>query len=326
MHRTVRTVLLSVRAAAAGDAVLSPGVTGAVIRRMLQGGTPVVAGGVIGDLGDVLPYAVGGKYDSVLVKAEPGEAAGLERGIRSALGNSPLLKVQSQEQLTKESFGEIDLMLDMMYGLLGMAVIIGVLGVINTLAMSVYERTHEIGMLRAIGLDRTGIRRMVRLESVVISLFGAILGIGTGVFLAWTGGSLTVSGLPHYTTAALATPGPVPRPGPAHRRPRRDLAGQAGGSPEHAAGDQRAVKRAPFTGTPRSAEPGRTWAFPCGASGLRAMGTTRRARRARAGGRRPSAMRWSPRCGPAPSGRCGRRSVPAGRPRGRGGPVGAEGL
>ncbi|WP_329595689.1 FtsX-like permease family protein (plasmid) [Streptomyces sp. NBC_01362] len=159
-----------------------------------------VVAGVVGDLGDVLPYAMDGGYDSVLVKAEPGRAAGLDREIRSALGDSPLLKVQSREQITREESGEIDVMLDMMYGLLGMAVVIAILGVINTLAMSVHERTREIGMLRAIGLDRTGIRRMVRLESVVISLFGAVLGIGTGVFLAWTGGSLTASGLPDYTT------------------------------------------------------------------------------------------------------------------------------
>jgi putative ABC transport system permease protein len=156
--------------------------------------------GVVGDLGDVLPYAMDAWYDSVLVKAEPGRVAGLDREIRSALGDSPLLKVQSREQITREESGAIDVMLDMMYGLLGMAVVIAILGVINTLAMSVYERTREIGMLRAIGLDRTGIRRMVRLESVVISLFGAVLGIGTGVFLAWTGGSLTASGLPDYTT------------------------------------------------------------------------------------------------------------------------------
>ena len=88
----------------------------------------------------------------------------------------------------------------MMYGLLGMAVIIAILGVVNTLAMSVFERTREIGMLRAIGLDRTGIKQMVRLESVVISLFGAVLGIGTGIFLAWAGGSLMTTSMPLYET------------------------------------------------------------------------------------------------------------------------------
>ena len=91
-------------------------------------------------------------------------------------------------------------MLNMMYGLLGMAVVIAVLGVINTLAMSVFERTREIGMLRAIGLDRKGVKQMVRLESVVISLFGAVLGIATGIFLAWAGGSLTGSVAAAYET------------------------------------------------------------------------------------------------------------------------------
>lgn len=160
-----------------------------------------VVDGAIGTLDDVLPYDVDGKYDNILVNADPSKAAGLDHDIRTALGNSPLLKVQSQEQLTKEESGAIDLMLNMLYGLLGMAVVIAILGVINTLAMSVFERTREIGMIRAIGLDRSGVRRMVRLESVVISLFGAVLGIGTGVFLAWAGGSLTAAGLPDYTTA-----------------------------------------------------------------------------------------------------------------------------
>lgn len=160
-----------------------------------------VLNGAVGDIRDVLPYSAEGTYESVLVKAGPGSAAGLDREIRAALGHSPLLKVQSREQLVKEEFGEIDLLLDMTSGLLGMAVLIAILGVINTLAMSVDERTREFGLLRAVGLDRTGVRRMVRLESVVVSLFGAVLGIGTGVFLAWAGGSLTVSGLPHYTTA-----------------------------------------------------------------------------------------------------------------------------
>lgn len=150
---------------------------------------------------DVLPHAEGGKFDSLLVKAAPGtDPSTLERDIRTALGNSPLLRVQDKEQLTKAESGEIDTMLNMMYGLLGMAVVIAVLGVVNTLAMSVFERTREVGLLRAIGLDDKGVRRMVRLESVVISLFGAVLGIGTGTFLAWACGSLAGASLSTYET------------------------------------------------------------------------------------------------------------------------------
>ncbi|WP_329486156.1 ABC transporter permease [Kitasatospora sp. NBC_01246] len=156
-------------------------------------------GGAVGTLGDVLPYAVGGRLDSVLVEAAAdGRTRGLDQRIREALGNSPLLQVQDRAQLTKAQSGEIDTMLTMMYGLLGMTVVIAVFGVVNTLAMSVFERTREIGLLRAIGLDDRGVRRMVRLESVVISLFGAVLGIGTGIFLAWACGSLARASLPQY--------------------------------------------------------------------------------------------------------------------------------
>ncbi|WP_342354156.1 ABC transporter permease [Streptomyces inhibens] len=154
----------------------------------------------LGTLADVLPYSGTKKLDKVLVKAAPGKATGLERKIRAALGDSPLLKVQSREQLLKTDGGSIAMALNMMYGLLGMAVVIAVLGVVNTLAMSVFERTREIGMLRAIGLDRSGIKQMVRLESVVISLFGAVLGIGTGTFLAWAGGGLMTSSMETYET------------------------------------------------------------------------------------------------------------------------------
>ncbi|MFF8368533.1 ABC transporter permease [Streptomyces lydicus] len=138
------------------------------------------------------------KDEKVLVKTANGTSDGLEKEIRKALGDSPLLKVQDKDDLRKENAGQIDTVLNMMYGLLGMAVIIAVVGVVNTLAMSVFERTREIGMLRAIGLARTGIKQMVRLESVVISLFGAVLGIGVGIFLAWAGGKMTATSLPTY--------------------------------------------------------------------------------------------------------------------------------
>ncbi|MER5864917.1 ABC transporter permease [Kitasatospora sp. NPDC002040] len=156
-------------------------------------------GGAVGTLGDVLPHAVGGRLDSILVRAAADRStSGLDQDIRRALGNSPLLRVQDQEQLTKAQAGTIDTLLTMTSGLLGMTVVIGALGVVNTLAMSVVERTREIGLLRAIGLDGRGVRQMVRLESVVISLFGAVLGIGTGIFLAWACGGLSRSSLPQY--------------------------------------------------------------------------------------------------------------------------------
>ncbi|MEJ8652897.1 ABC transporter permease [Streptomyces sp. MS1.AVA.3] len=157
-----------------------------------------VAGEAIGATALVDPHMTELKNNELLVKATDGPTEELEKQIRHALGDSPLLKVQDHADLRKENAGQIDTVLYIVYGLLGMAVIIAVVGVVNTLAMSVFERTREIGMLRAIGLARSGIKQMVRLESVVISLFGAILGIGVGVFLSWAGGNLVSQGLPTY--------------------------------------------------------------------------------------------------------------------------------
>ncbi|MFI2237658.1 ABC transporter permease [Streptomyces chrestomyceticus] len=155
-------------------------------------------GDLFGSTTLVDPHVKPLKDEKVLVKTANGPDAGLEKEIRKALGDSPLLKVQDKDALRKENAGSIDTVLNMVYGLLGMAVVIAVVGVVNTLAMSVFERTREIGMLRAIGLARSGIKQMVRLESVVISLFGAVLGIGVGVFLAWAGGKMTAASMPTY--------------------------------------------------------------------------------------------------------------------------------
>ena len=110
--------------------------------------------------------------------------------IQRALGSNPAILVKDQEDLSESTAETVSLMLNVLYGLLGMAVLVAVLGVINTLAMSVFERSQEIGMLRAIGLERRGVRRMVRLESVVISHFGGVLGVALGIFLAWGVGDL----------------------------------------------------------------------------------------------------------------------------------------
>ncbi|MEU5422261.1 FtsX-like permease family protein [Streptomyces sp. NPDC020667] len=136
--------------------------------------------------------------DAVYLKAAPGQAGKLPAEVKKAMGGNPIIKVESQDDLRRASAGSIDSVLYMLYGLLGMAVVIAVIGVVNTLAMSVFERTREIGMLRAIGLARTGVKRMVRLESIMIAMFGAVLGVGVGIFLAWSGGHLFRSSFPTY--------------------------------------------------------------------------------------------------------------------------------
>ncbi|MDX2522991.1 ABC transporter permease [Streptomyces europaeiscabiei] len=145
-----------------------------------------------------LPAAADPADMMVMVKTSAGASDTTKDRLEKALGENPAIKVQSGQDLSDDIAKMFTLMLNMLYGLLAMAVIVAVLGVINTLAMSVFERSQEIGMLRAIGLDRRGIKRMVRLESLVISLFGGVLGIGLGVFFGWAAGELIASRMPTY--------------------------------------------------------------------------------------------------------------------------------
>ncbi|MFF8952268.1 ABC transporter permease [Streptomyces sp. NPDC014940] len=134
----------------------------------------------------------------VMVRTEGGASDGTKDRLEKALGSNPAILVQDKKDISNDIAKTFTLILNMVYGLLGMAVIVAVLGVINTLAMSVFERSQEIGMLRAIGLDRRSVKRMVRLESLVISLFGGVLGIGLGVFFGWAAGELLGTKMPTY--------------------------------------------------------------------------------------------------------------------------------
>jgi putative ABC transport system permease protein len=101
-----------------------------------------------------------------------------------SLHSFPDAKVVTASQFKKNQEADINLTLNLLYGLLGLSVIISLFGVVNTLVLSVFERTRELGMLRAIGMTRSQVRRMIRHESIVTALIGAALGIAVGVFLA----------------------------------------------------------------------------------------------------------------------------------------------
>ncbi|GAB7184990.1 ABC transporter permease [Kitasatospora sp. Ki12] len=144
--------------------------------------------GIVAPESVVGPHAAPGTGpNKVLVKGTDGPTGKLKQAVRDATGGNPLIAVKGEKDIKAESRQIVTGILNMMYGLLGMSVVIAVLGVVNTMAMSVFERRREIGMLRAIGLDRLGIRRMVRLESLLIALFGGLVGVVLGVVVAWAG-------------------------------------------------------------------------------------------------------------------------------------------
>lgn len=117
----------------------------------------------------------------MFAKAEKGQEKQAYAALKSALKKYPTYQVRDQTDYKQELKDQVGQLLNMVYGLLALAIIVAVLGVVNTLALSVVERTREIGLMRAIGLSRRQLRRMIRMESVVIALFGALLGLGLGM-------------------------------------------------------------------------------------------------------------------------------------------------
>ncbi len=137
-------------------------------------------------------YLVGGRYFlnhfnnplpvAVLLQTNAGghlTTQVVDRGLRAY----PNLKIQTRAGFEKSQQGQVDQLLALVYALLALAVVIALIGIVNTLMLSVFERTHEIGLLRAVGMKRRQVRAMIRSESVILSVFGAIIGIVVGTAL-----------------------------------------------------------------------------------------------------------------------------------------------
>lgn len=144
--------------------------------------SPSLATSLLLTMGSISDAGVTRADNIVYVKRASGaDAAAVAADIERTLADLPTVTLKDQAEFAAEERAPIDQMLYIIYALLGLAVVIAVLGIVNTLALSVIERTREIGLLRAIGLGRGQLRTMLRLESVVIALLGAVLGVGLGV-------------------------------------------------------------------------------------------------------------------------------------------------
>ena len=97
----------------------------------------------------------------------------------------PTVQVQSNAEFKEEFEGQIDQLLALLYALLAISLIISLFGIVNALVLSIYERTREIGMLRAIGTTRRQMRAIVRYESIITAVIGGVLGIAIGILFAW---------------------------------------------------------------------------------------------------------------------------------------------
>jgi putative ABC transport system permease protein len=100
--------------------------------------------------------------------------------VKALVADSPEVSATDRSAFIRQQAAQFDTVITMVQILLALAILIAVLGVVNTLALSVLERTRELGLLRAVGLGRAQTMRMVTVEAVVIAVFGALLGVAVG--------------------------------------------------------------------------------------------------------------------------------------------------
>jgi putative ABC transport system permease protein len=124
---------------------------------------------------------------AVLIRTSAGAGAAGKPVISAALGSFPGLQVQTRAEFEKSQQNKVNQLLGLVYVLLALAILIALIGIVNTLLLSVFERTREIGLLRAVGMRRRQVKAMIRSEAVILSVFGAIIGvlIGTGLGVAF---------------------------------------------------------------------------------------------------------------------------------------------
>jgi putative ABC transport system permease protein len=149
--------------------------------------TPIIVAPALMTLDD-LGAAGFTRSDNVLILITD-DSPGIQGRLDAVVADLPVVTVKNQDEFAQEQREPIDQFVLMIFALLGLALVIAVLGIVNTLALSVIERTREVGLLRAVGVSRAQLRWMITLESVVISVLGAalgvVLGLGFGVALMY---------------------------------------------------------------------------------------------------------------------------------------------
>jgi putative ABC transport system permease protein len=130
------------------------------------------------------------------------DAGAVQQRVAALLADNPEVGVRSQADFLAQLTSQVDTAVVMLYVLLGLSILIAVLGIVNTLALSILERTRELGLLRAVGMPRSQVTQMVAVESVVIATFGALLGVLVGSAL----GAAVVRAVPDELVSVLSLP------------------------------------------------------------------------------------------------------------------------
>jgi putative ABC transport system permease protein len=162
--------------------------------------TPLVSGWVA----DVARVPGHPAFGGILVElADGADAAAVRARVEALLAPHPTLELRDTTEVREEIGGQVDQLLGLVTALLGLSVLVALFGIVNTLGLSVVERTRELGLLRAVGASRSQVRSMIRWESVLIALLGAVFGVVLGVLFA----AVVVAALAEAVGMELDVPG-----------------------------------------------------------------------------------------------------------------------
>jgi putative ABC transport system permease protein len=161
------------------------------IRFAYTGPTTIRIGGIYQSNALIGSYLVSAPYFLAHFRQEPPAAVlvrtnggpGVDAAVTRALAPYADVQVQTREQFQQSEIAQVNQLLGLVYALLALAVLIALIGIVNTLMLSVLERTREIGLLRAVGMRRSQVRAMIRSEAVILATFGAVIGIVIGTLM-----------------------------------------------------------------------------------------------------------------------------------------------
>jgi putative ABC transport system permease protein len=166
--------------------VTYPDGTTATLRVAAIFGHPDITGDYLLDQAGWDPHAGQNLDSAVFIQVAPGSTASTVRAaVATASARYGQPRVQDQAQYRASATSGVNTILGLVYVMLALAIVIALMGVANTLGMSIHERTRELGLLRAVGQQRRQTRSMIRWESVIISVFGTAGGVALGAFLGW---------------------------------------------------------------------------------------------------------------------------------------------
>jgi putative ABC transport system permease protein len=143
-----------------------------------------ITGPITVPLAEIAKAGLQRQDSSLNVMLSPGaDSATVLTDLKKVTDRAKIVEVFDKASFADQIRGQVNQLLYMIYGLLALAIVIAIIGIVNTLGLSVIERTREIGLLRAIGMSRSRLRRMITLESVAIAVLGAVMGMALGLVI-----------------------------------------------------------------------------------------------------------------------------------------------